>query len=144
MKLRKQKNKHSCSVIALLNVLALQGKDYSYKHQYAFFSKLLKLDETGTSRKDFDKAIKSFFKDGLKKTNPKIKDLRKYVNNNVVVVLGTDYQGFAHVGIVLKFTKEYVFLCNWGRKHKVIRKVKVDTLKTWMSEWCVAYCIEKT
>lgn len=131
----KQPNWWDCAPVALINSLIFLGHRVNKKHQYKQFSKMLKVKENfGTKQKNFDKLVRSIFPFNKPLRNPSIEDL------NRPCILGIDAD-WCHVGLLIKITKHYVYLVNWGADYPLIRKVKKDTLKKWLNRRAIAYFI---
>lgn len=143
-KFRRQLHKWDCAIICLVNCLVFLKKDFSFAPQYAWFKYVLKADETGVLPSQFDKIIKGLFSNVRKKVNPDILYLQKEINNKNLVVLGADYSGLNHVGLIIKLNKRHATLVNWGPKYPVKRKITIKQLKELMSEWSCVWVVENS
>lgn len=145
MKFHRNKTPFDCAVISIINTYVLLGHKVKFNSAYKYLTKKLKVNK-GVLPKDFDKVVmdKMPALNVIRKhKKPTIAILRKELKLGNIIILGTDYKGWSHIGVVLKFTKEYAIVINWGKEHDVVRKVHLDTLKEWMSDWSVAYVVKK-
>jgi hypothetical protein len=134
----KQPNWYSCAPTALLNAFILLGYKVNKKQKYKELCLLLKLKKNyGTTQSRFHKALKYLFPNSKKIKQPTLEDL------NEPCILTVDNSYWCHVGIVLKSTKHYLYLVNWGTKYPLIRKVKKDTFKKELNRRAVAYILKK-
>lgn len=135
----RQLNDDDCAIVCLINAFIFLGYRVNKKRLYKQLKKILKFErDIGVQPKHFDKIVKAVFYNITKKQNPKLKDLE------YPCILGIDFEGWCHVGVLVKSTKHYVYLVNWGKDHSIVRKVKKDTLKKWLNEWSVAYILKRS
>lgn len=140
---RKQKLPNDCAVIALINSLIFLKKEFSFKPQYAWFKHILKLDETGTNVKHFDKIIKGLFTKVKSKKNPTVSYLQKEIKKKNLVILGAQFDGLNHVGLITKLNSRHAVLVNWGTKYSVERRITRLELEILLYEWSCVWIVNK-
>lgn len=147
MQFLKQRTTDDCGPVALMNACILFGKKLSYQRNIKKFKKISGyVGGFGTPPEMFEAALNKKkiypFKVIDQVYIPSVKDIKKHLKSNNGVILGIDFRGWAHIGLVFKITTKYVYLINWGGKG-IKRRVKISTFRKWISDWSVIYVLEK-
>jgi hypothetical protein len=140
LKYLKQCKTDNCGLYALLNAARFFGIEKVNLRKLGYKKGI------GVHPKTFEKFLKTSKNLPFKLSEiipiPTISEIKNSLSNQECVILGVDYKGYAHVGVVVKITNNYVTLANWWND-KPTRRVHVNTLKKWTSGWSIAYCLEK-
>jgi hypothetical protein len=141
----RQSKAYDCSVIAIINAFKWTGIRFNVREHYKAICDAFKLDSCGVDNVRFYRFLKRNKKNlpfrvvkNIK--NPTLTQIRKNVNDNRTAIIGINYRGFGHVGTVVKVTKKFIYLTNWGAP---VQKIAIKTFKKWCKDWSIIYVIER-
>lgn len=140
----RQRNKFSCGVVAILNVMKWAGRGATYEKDYAPIAKRLRLSRTGSCPKAFEQALSAVKQIQVKKKlDPSLRDLRRAIGPDSIVVLRyTHSRNINHVVLLEKQNQNFFFIVNidtnghWWYDNSFVRK-RVRRRKS------IAYCIKR-
>lgn len=148
-----QRNDWDCGIIVLLNTIKWSGIEVNYKRDYPVIEDILDMhpkELEGTCTHCFNvfmegtKTINNIpFKYIKKQKNLKIKDIVSNLGNNKAIIFGNSDNRSAHISLIIKASKHFLYVVNLGGK-KAIRKISKKRFnKYYLKQWTIGYFIEK-